>query len=177
MNTRPAPAGHAATPAPGSAHGDAGHGDSEELPNPLKFEPTLSIWTLVVFLGLFLLLRRFAWGPLLDALHKRESHLEKVLQDTEQARNESETLMAEYRKQLARAGDEVRALIEKARADAQAMADQILKQAQEESDAARQRPSGTSPRRAIRRWGDLAEVRRDGRLGRRSRPVQAAHRR
>ncbi|MGP0068531.1 MAG: F0F1 ATP synthase subunit B [Isosphaeraceae bacterium] len=135
----PAPQGHAAAPAPSTAHGAAEHGSSAEAPDPLKLEPTLSIWTLVVFVGLFLLLRKFAWNPLLEALHKRESHLEKVLQDTERARNESETLMADYRKQLARAADEVRALIEKARVDAQATADQIVKQAQEESDAARQR--------------------------------------
>jgi F-type H+-transporting ATPase subunit b len=130
----PAPQGHAAASAPAAEHGTA-----EEAPNPLKFEPTLALWTLVVFVGLFLLLRKFAWTPLLDALHKRESHLEKVLQDTERARNESETLMAEYRKQLARASDEVRALIEKARLDAQATAEQIVKQAQEESEASRVR--------------------------------------
>jgi F-type H+-transporting ATPase subunit b len=135
----PAPQGHAAAPTPAAEHGAAEHGGSPESPDPLKFEPTLSLWTLVVFVGLFLLLRKFAWTPLLDALHKRESHLEKVLQDTERARNESESLMAEYRKQLARASDEVRALIEKARLDAQATAEQIVKQAQEESEAARVR--------------------------------------
>ena len=130
---------HAAPTTPAVEHGSAGHGGPEETPNPLKLEPTLSIWTLVVFVGLFLLLRKFAWTPLLDALHKRESHLEKVLQDTERARNESESLMAEYRKQLARAGDEVRSLIDKARIDAQATADQIIKQSQEEADSARAR--------------------------------------
>ena len=45
----------------------------------------------MVFAGLFLLLRKFAWIPLIDALHKRETHLERVLEDTERARNESET--------------------------------------------------------------------------------------
>lgn len=127
---RPAGEGHAAA---------TEHGPSGEAPSPLKFEPTLAIWTVVVFVGLFLLLRKFAWNPLLEALHKRESHLEKVLQDTERARNESESLMTEHRKQMARAADEVRRLIEKARQDAQVAADQIVKHAQEESDSARLR--------------------------------------
>ncbi len=120
-------------------HGAAEHARAEEQPNPLKLEPTLSLWTLVVFVCLFLLLRKFAWTPLLDALHKRESHLEKVLQDTERARNESESMMSEYRKQLARAADEVRAILDKARLDAQATAEQIRKEAQEQADADRAR--------------------------------------
>jgi F-type H+-transporting ATPase subunit b len=131
----PAPQQNAAA----AEHGAAEHGGAEEQPNPLKLEPTLSLWTLVVFVCLFLLLRKFAWTPLLDALHKRESHLEKVLQDTERARNESENMMSEYRKQLARAADEVRALMEKARLDAQATAEQIRKEAQEQADADRSR--------------------------------------
>ncbi len=107
--------------------------------NPLKPEPTLTIWTLVVFVGLLLVLGKYAWTPLLAALQKRESHLERVLQDTERARNESESLLAEHRKQMTRAADEVRALLDKARQDAQAASDQIVRQAQEEAEAARQR--------------------------------------
>ena len=105
----------------------------------MKAEPTLTIWTLVVFVGLMFVLGKFAWNPLLAALQKRESHLERVLQDTERARNESESLLAEHRKQMARAADEVRALLDKARQDAQAAADQIVRQAQDEAEAARLR--------------------------------------
>jgi F-type H+-transporting ATPase subunit b len=132
----PPAAGHQAAAAP--AH-DAGHGASEESSNPLKTEPGLAIWTLVVFVGLLLLLGRFAWKPLLQALHQREHHLQHVLEETERARNESETLLTEHRRQMARAADEVRALIDKARQDAQATADQLVKQAHDEAEAARQR--------------------------------------
>jgi F-type H+-transporting ATPase subunit b len=142
----PAAQGHAPTPAPASEHGapaDAhgapagGHGAAE--PNPLEAQPALSIWTLVVFIGLFALLGRFAWKPLLAALHQREHHLQHVLEETERARNESEGLLAEHRRQMARAADEVRAILDKARHDAQVAADQMIKQAQDEAEAARQR--------------------------------------
>ena len=53
------------------------------------------------------------------ALHEREKHLEHVLHETERARNESETLLSEHRKQMARAADEVRGLLEQARQDGQ----------------------------------------------------------
>ena len=86
-----------------------------------------------------MLLGRFAWKPLLVALHQREHHLQHVLEETERARNESEGLLAEHRRQMARAADEVRAILDKARQDAQATAEQMIKQAQDEAEAARQR--------------------------------------
>jgi F-type H+-transporting ATPase subunit b len=138
---------HAAAQAPhppaAPTHGEAAGGGQgsaqEEDINPLKPEPTLAIWTLVVFIGLLFVLGRFAWKPLLAALHERERHLEHVLTESERARNESEALLAEHRKQMARAADEVRAILDKARGDAQAMTDQMVRQAQAESEAARNR--------------------------------------
>ncbi len=103
--------GHEAAKASGGhgaeklAEGEHGGGAPS---NPLKPEPTLAIWTLVVFVGLLLILSKFAWKPLMHALHEREKHLEHVLHETERARNESEALLSEHRKQMARAAEEVR---------------------------------------------------------------------
>jgi F-type H+-transporting ATPase subunit b len=131
----PAAPGTHAEAAPGGGE----HGASAEDANPLKPEPTLAIWTLVVFVGLLIVLGRYAWKPLLTALHERERHMQHVLEETERARNESEGLLAEHRRQMARAADEVRGILDKARQDAQATAEQLIKQAQEEGEAARQR--------------------------------------
>ena len=73
-------------------------------PNILEPQPSLAIWTVVVFLGLLFVLGKFAWKPLLAALHQREEHLEHVLHETERARNESEQLLAEHRRQIAAGG-------------------------------------------------------------------------
>jgi len=128
--------------APG-AHSPATAAESEhttsEPKNPMKPEPTLAIWTLVVFLGLLAVLTRFAWKPLIHALHEREKHLEHVLVETERARNESESLLSEHRKQMARAADEVRAILDKARQEAQLTGEQIVKLAQGEAEAAKER--------------------------------------
>jgi len=132
---QPAAGGHAAEAT--AAGGE--HASAPEMTNPLKPEPTLAVWTLVVFVGLMFVLGRFAWQPLMRALHERERHLEHVLTESERARNESESLLAEHRKQMARAADEVRGILDKARQDAQATADQIVKHAQGEAEAARQR--------------------------------------
>src|SRR4051794_38939618 len=76
----------------GHDHAAGGHGEANGQPNILEPQPSLAIWTVVVFVGLLLVLGRFAWRPLLDALQQREAHLEHVLHDTERARNEAEAL-------------------------------------------------------------------------------------
>jgi len=130
------PAEAAGTHGPEAAAGEHG---SAESPNPIKPEPGVALWTVFVFIGVLFVLGKFAWKPLIHALHEREKHLEHVLLETERARNESESNLAEHRKLMARSGDEVRAILEKARQDAQSAADQIVKQAQSEADTARQR--------------------------------------
>ena len=135
------PAQAAAAPAQHAegGHAEPGHAGAEANPDILEPQPSLAIWTAVVFLVLLLVLYKFAWGPLSRALHQREEHMEHVLLDAERARNESERLLAEHRRQMAATADEVRALIEEARRDAQATADDIIRKAQAEAEASRDR--------------------------------------
>jgi F-type H+-transporting ATPase subunit b len=114
-------------------------GHAEESPNIMEPQSPLAIWTLIVFLGLMLVLGKFAWKPLMKALDEREAHLEHVLLDSERARNEAEALVAQHRRELAQAADQVRALMDEARKEAQASADSILRRAQAEAEAARDR--------------------------------------
>ncbi len=130
-----------AGPAARESAGAAGpeHSSSSEDVNPLSPQPTLAIWTFVVFVGLLFVLGKYAWKPLLEALHRREQHLEHVLLETERARNDSEALLAEHRRLMAKAAEDVRNILDKGRQEAQAAADQIVKLAQGEAEAARQR--------------------------------------
>jgi F-type H+-transporting ATPase subunit b len=105
----------------------------------MEVQSPLAIWTLVVFLALLAVLGKFAWKPLLHALHEREAHLEHVLLDSEKARNDAEAHAAETRKQLAQAADQARALIEEARREAKAAADTIVRDAQAAAEASRAR--------------------------------------
>jgi F-type H+-transporting ATPase subunit b len=131
--------GHGAAPAAaGGAPAAAEHGAAKE-PNILEPQPSLAIWTVVVFLGVLFVLGKFAWKPLLQALEQREEHLEHVLLDTERARNEAERLLAEYRRQMAEAEERARALLEEARAHGRANAEEILAKARAEADAELQR--------------------------------------
>jgi F-type H+-transporting ATPase subunit b len=129
-NSVKATEGHPSGEGVASSHG--------ETPNIIEVQPSLGIWTVVVFLGLMAVLGRYAWKPLLRALHERESHLEHVLLDSERARNEAEALAAQNRRELAQAADQVRAELDRARKDAQAIHDSILRKAQEAAEAARE---------------------------------------
>jgi F-type H+-transporting ATPase subunit b len=124
-----------------ATHGgaEAGHAAEEGKANPMELQPSLALWTVVVFLGLLILLTKYAWKPLSEALHHREEHLEHCLLQSEKARNESEQLLAEHKRLMAQADDRVKALLDKAQKDAQQSGEQIIKAAQAEAEAARER--------------------------------------
>lgn len=119
-------------------HAASGH-EAEAQPNILEPQPAMAIWTVVVFLGLLFVLGKFAWKPLLAALHQREEHLEHVLLETERARNESEQLLAEHRRQMAEAEARARALLEEARTQARASGEEILQKARTEVELEQKR--------------------------------------
>src|SRR5918994_1962848 len=50
---------------------------------PLDVEPGLMIWTVVVFVALLLILRKFAWPALLGAVEARERALEEQLAEAD----------------------------------------------------------------------------------------------
>ncbi|WP_406693742.1 F0F1 ATP synthase subunit B [Singulisphaera sp. Ch08] len=122
----------------GESHAPSGHA-GEATPNILEPQPSMAIWTVVVFLGLLFVLGKFAWKPLLLALHQREEHLEHVLLDTERARNEAEKLLAEHRRQVAEAEASARALIEEARTQARTTAEEIIQKARAEAELEQKR--------------------------------------
>ncbi|HEY2156849.1 MAG TPA: ATP synthase F0 subunit B [Isosphaeraceae bacterium] len=129
-----------ATPDPITGHGapGGGHGGGHAAqPNILAVEAPLAIWTVVVFGILLLILGRFAWKPMMKALHDREEHIEHCLLEAEKARNEAERLMAENQKNMAKAAEQVRATIEAAKKEAEAIANGIVQKAQAEAEASK----------------------------------------
>ena len=78
------------------------------MDNPLvQPDPGLFFWTILTFLTLVFLLKKFAWGPLLKALEERQETIRKSLDDAEQAKQE-----------LTRLQDESAQIIAEARAEA-----------------------------------------------------------
>ena len=136
---------------PVAAWASEGGGEAGDLPPFLRPDAYLAFWTLVVFLGLLLVLGKFAWKPLLDSLQAREKHIRESIQDAERARDQAKALLAEHDKKLAEVQNEVRAILDEARRDAQHTQTEILKQAQSEAQNTRDRA-----KREIEQARDLA---------------------
>ncbi|MFG6184028.1 ATP F0F1 synthase subunit B, partial [Staphylococcus aureus] len=56
--------------------------------------------TLVTFVILIILLKKFAWGPLKEVMDKRERDINKDIDDAEQAKINAQKLEEENRKTL-----------------------------------------------------------------------------
>ncbi|WP_336127612.1 F0F1 ATP synthase subunit B [Mesoflavibacter sp. CH_XMU1422-2] len=106
-----------------------------------EFSIGLFFWQLVLFVGLVLLLRKFAWKPILDAVEKREEGIQNALDAAENAKLEMQNLQADNDKLLKEARAEREAMlkearelktkmIEDAKTEAQEQANTIIEQAQ-----------------------------------------------
>jgi F-type H+-transporting ATPase subunit b len=104
--------------------------------NPLvQPDPGLYIWTIVTFLVLLVLLGRFAWRPLLDALEQRQDVIRKSLDEARQAKEELRRLQAESARILAEARSEAAGIISATRADAVRFGDEMKQKARADADA------------------------------------------
>jgi F-type H+-transporting ATPase subunit b len=65
----------------------------------LTLDPGVGLWAVVAFAFLFVILKRFAWGPIIHSLDEREKRLQASLQAAEDARNESKKI-AEQQKEI-----------------------------------------------------------------------------
>ena len=93
------------------------------------------IWTLVVFLIAFLVLRKYAFGPLAELVEKRRTIVRENLEASERSREEAQTLLDEYKQQLAAARREAGEIVERARATGA----ELERQMREEATAQRER--------------------------------------
>jgi F-type H+-transporting ATPase subunit b len=107
-----------------------------------EFSIGLFFWQSMIFIGLLFLLRKYAWGPILNAVNERETSIKDALASAEAARAKMENLQSDNQRILKEARAEKEALLKEARntraelistakEEAQAEADKILTQAQE----------------------------------------------
>ncbi|MGQ2983610.1 F0F1 ATP synthase subunit B [Flavobacterium sp.] len=76
---------------------------------------SLVFWTTIIFLVFFVLLRKFAWKPILGAVKGREESINKALQSAEDARREMHNLQADNQRILQEARAERDAMMKEAR--------------------------------------------------------------
>ena len=93
----------------------------------------LIFWMLVSFSLVMLILKAFAWTPIMKGIHQREETIEKALEAANEAKKEMLLLKAGNEQLLREAKDERDALMRDARKMKEAILDEALSKASEES--------------------------------------------
>jgi F-type H+-transporting ATPase subunit b len=112
---------------------------AEESPTALIVHPFWVLVSIVNFLVLLYLLRRFMWGPIMATLDSRAAKIREGLELTEAARREREQLKQEVDKTLAEARREANTIAERTTKAAEAAAADIRTQAKAEADRIREK--------------------------------------
>ncbi len=113
----------------------AEHGDEHAEPSIFEGGVHNVIWTLLIFLTVVVVLGKFAWGPLLGALQKREAFIRDSLATARKEREEAEKLLAKYVEQINKAREEASAICDEGRRDAEEVRRRIESEARAEADA------------------------------------------
>jgi F-type H+-transporting ATPase subunit b len=91
------------------------------------------IATLVIFLILMALLKKFAWGPLMGVMQQREELVASEIDAAENARKEATKALEEQKALLKEARTEAQTIIESAKKQAEVQRDEIVEAARQEA--------------------------------------------
>jgi len=107
--------------------------------DPKGIRTDLAFFTGLVFVGVMLILWRFAWGPISQGLEARERKIAEQIAAAERQNAEARRLLAEHQKKIENAQAEVREMLEEARRDARHTQEEMLAKAREEAQKERDR--------------------------------------
>lgn len=91
-------------------------------------------YQLAAFLVLMLLLKKFAFGPIMDMMEKREQHVANQIASAEKNREESEKYLAEQREAIQSARQEAREIVENSKKMSDQQAEEIVAAAKREAE-------------------------------------------
>ena len=98
------------------------------------FSVGLFFWQSLLFIALILLLKKFAWGPILSAVEEREEGIKDALEAAEKAKAEMQALNADNERILAEARIERDVLLKEAREMKGKIVNEAKEQANTEAD-------------------------------------------
>lgn len=113
-----------------AAEGGMGATLGAVYPNPADIWPTI-----LAFIVLFFLLRKFALPAINGMIEARAARVRESLERAEETKVEAERLLDEYKQQMAEARGEAAKVIEQGRKVAESMKAEILAQANEDAKA------------------------------------------
>jgi len=131
----------AAQSAAAAAAADGEHGAAASEPSLFQGSLVQSLAAIIAFVVLLVILKKMAWGPMIQGLQDRENKIKDDLAKAEQANADAQKTLDDYKAQLAEAHSETRQMLDQARTDAEALRQKMTAEAEEEAARLRQRAS------------------------------------
>ena len=101
--------------------------------NPLiQVTPGLMIWTIVCFLVVLFVLKRYAFGPVQQMIDTRRARIQSALDEADQARQEARNLLEEHKKLIGQAKSEAEEILSEARRIAEAQRERVKVETEED---------------------------------------------
>ena len=100
----------------------------------ISFDPGLIIWTTIIFTLLLIVLKKFAWKPILNSVEERNKSIEDALKAADKAKEEMASLNADNEKILQEAKKERDLLLKEAREIKISIINEAKEQANTEAD-------------------------------------------
>jgi F-type H+-transporting ATPase subunit b len=94
----------------------------------------LIFWTLLAFIIVFVILRKFAWGPILNSLNEREKTIAGSLETAERVKREMAQLKSENEELMAKAREERAIMLKEARETKDKLINEAKEQAKVEAN-------------------------------------------
>jgi len=99
----------------------------------LDVNPGLIFWTVITFVFLLIILKKMAWGPILNSLNERENFIKDSIEKAEKAQADAEKLLEENNANLARAEEEAQKIIQQGREYSEKLKAQMLDESKGEA--------------------------------------------
>jgi F-type H+-transporting ATPase subunit b len=101
--------------------------------NPLiQVTPGLMIWTIVCFLVVLFVLKKYAFGPIQQLIDTRRERIEQAIKEADDARAEARSLLEEHRKLIGQAKSESEEILAEARRVADAQRERVREETEED---------------------------------------------
>ena len=100
----------------------------------ISFDPGLIIWTTIIFTLLLIVLKKFAWKPILNSVDERNKSIEEALKAADKAKEEMASLNADNERILQEAKKERDLLLKEAREIKNSIINEAKEQANTEAD-------------------------------------------
>jgi len=97
--------------------------------------PGLMIWTIIFFLIVFFVLKKYAFGSIQKLIDERREQIRRAIEEADNARDEARRLLEEHRQLIGQARSEAEQILTEARRTRESMEQRM----REETEAERQR--------------------------------------